>query len=68
MTNRTLPLAAMERLLKRIGAERVSDDAKVALRDVLEDYAEKIGTSANRFALHAKRKTIKAKDIKLAIK
>ena len=40
---RTLPLAAMERLLKRVGAHRVSEDAKAALRDVLEEYAEKIG-------------------------
>ena len=64
----TLPLAAMERLLKRIGAERVSEGAKQALREVLEDHAEKVGALANKLAQHAKRKTIKAEDIRLAVK
>jgi histone H3/H4 len=63
---RTLPLAAMERLLKRVGAHRVSEDAKAALRDVLEEYAEKIGSKANDLAKHAKRRTVTAEDIRLA--
>ena len=65
---RTLPLAAMERLLKRMGAERVSEDAKEALRDVLEEYAEKIGSEAKSLAKHARRKTVRAEDIRLAVK
>jgi len=63
-----LPLAAMEKLLKKSGADRVSEDAKVALRDVLEDYADKVGAHAIKISKHSGRKTVKAGDIKLASK
>lgn len=65
---RSIPLAAMEKILKQAGAARVSDDAKIALRIVLEEYVEQISVDAIRFAAHAGRKTIKAGDIKLALK
>ncbi len=65
---RLIPLAAMEKLMKKAGAERVSDKAKVALKEVLEEYATKISSDAVRFALHAGRKTVKSGDIKLAVK
>lgn len=64
----TLPLAAMEKLLKNNGAARVSADAKEALRDALEDAAKKIADKANQIAKHAGRTTIKSEDIKLATK
>jgi DNA-binding protein len=65
---RTLSLAAMEKLLKKCGAERVSEDAKAALVDVLEEQCEEIGSKAVKAAQHAGRKTVKAVDIKLALK
>ena len=68
MSKKLLPLAAMEKILKNAGAERVSDKAKAALKDVIEEIAEEIAASAVKFASHAGRKTIKAKDIKLAAK
>ncbi|MCF7865870.1 histone family protein [Candidatus Woesearchaeota archaeon] len=63
-----IPLAAMERLLKNVGAQRVSEEAKAALKQALEDYATKIGEGATKYAAHAGRKTVKADDIKLATK
>ena len=68
MAKHDLPLAAMERVMKRIGAERVSEDAKTALRDALEEEGHEISKKALTYALHAGRKTIKAEDIKLARK
>lgn len=61
-----IPLAAMERLMKRSGAKRVSEDAKEALRDVLEEFGQEISEAAIKLSMHAGRKTIKAEDIKLA--
>ena len=67
-TEKILPLAAMEKLLKKCGAERVSDKAKGALKNVVEEKAEEIATKAIRLAIHAGRKTVKEGDIKLASK
>jgi len=68
MSKRLLPLAAMEKILKNVGADRVSDKAKVALKNVVEDIAEEIAQDAVKFAMHAGRKTVKAGDIRLASK
>ena len=61
-----IPLAAMEKLLKKAGASRVSEDAKMALKDVLENFGLKIGSKSATLAQHSGRKTVKAVDIKLA--
>ena len=68
MTDKLLPLAAMEKILKQGGAERVSDKAKAALKNAIEDIANDISIKAIKLANHAGRKTIKADDIKLAVK
>jgi len=56
----------MERLMKKCGADRVSDDAKAALSDVIMEFAEEICRKAIRLAKHGGRITIKKEDIKLA--
>lgn len=61
-----LPLAAIERLIKKAGANRVSVSACLALRDILEETAIEIASKATRLAKHAGRKTVKEDDIKLA--
>ncbi|MFW6378913.1 MAG: histone family protein [Nanoarchaeota archaeon] len=61
-----IPLASMERILKKAGSQRVSEEAKVALRQVLEDISVEIGEEATKLAAHAGRKTVKAEDIRLA--
>ena len=63
---RLIPLAAMEKILKNSGAGRVSDKAKEALKEVLEDHAKQLSAQAVKLADHAGRKTIKSDDIKLA--
>ena len=55
------------RLIRNAGAERVSEDAGVALREVLEDKAEEIATKAINLSKHAKRSTVKREDIEEAI-
>lgn len=63
-----LPLAAMEKLLKKAGAPRVAEDAKAVMKEVLEDYGISVGQRASRIAQHAGRKTVKGSDIKVALK
>jgi DNA-binding protein len=67
-TAKLLPLAAMEKILKQCGGERVSDKAKSALKNVVEEKAEGIAGQAVKLALHAGRKTVKEGDIRLAAK
>ncbi|MBI2134552.1 NFYB/HAP3 family transcription factor subunit [Candidatus Woesearchaeota archaeon] len=68
MGSKILPLAAMEKVLKKCGADRVSDKAKIALKAVVEEIADRIAVKAIQLAVHAGRKTIKARDVKLAAK
>ncbi|MDO5814642.1 MULTISPECIES: histone family protein [unclassified Methanobrevibacter] len=63
-----IPKAPIARIIKESGAERVSEDAKAALADYLEEVARDVAKEANNVAKIAKRKTVKADDIKLAIK
>ncbi|ATZ61422.2 MAG: histone family protein [Methanosarcinales archaeon Met12] len=61
-----LPLAPVGRIVRKAGAERVSEDARIILADILEDYGLKVSAEALKLAGHAGRRTIKAEDIKLA--
>ncbi|HUT05576.1 MAG TPA: histone [Nitrosopumilaceae archaeon] len=61
-------LSAMYRILKKAGAERVSDESADELRRIIEDVAIDIAKSAVDMTSHAGRKTVKAEDVKLASK
>ena len=63
-----LGLSAMYRILKKSGAERVSDESANELRRVIEEIAEAIAKNAVDMSNHAGRKTVKADDVKLASK
>jgi len=68
MKSSELGLSAMYRILKKSGAQRVSDESAVELRRVIEEIAEAIAKNAVEMASHAGRKTVKAEDVKLASK
>ncbi|MBR9690618.1 histone [Candidatus Woesearchaeota archaeon] len=63
-----LPIFAMEKILKNSGAKRVSLDAKKALKQEIESFAENISKRAVELSKHSKRRTVLAPDIKLASK
>jgi len=60
--------AAVHRLIKKGGAGRIGDDAAEELRNVMEEFAVKVGKEALDLARHAGRKTVRAEDIRLAVK
>ena len=62
-----LPLAPVERIIRKAGAERVSEDAGFELARVLEDYGIEISREAMVWAKHAKRTTVKDEDIRRAV-
>jgi DNA-binding protein len=61
-----LPIAAVVRIAKKNGAERVGSDAAAALVMKAEEYIASLTKEANRLAQHAGRKTIKEEDVKMA--
>lgn len=61
-------LAAVYRIIKKSGAERVSDEASEELRRVVEEMASQVAKQAIELSVHAGRHTVKASDIRLAAK
>jgi histone H3/H4 len=61
-----LPLASVDKLIRKAGAYRVSEDAAKELAVHLEEFATKIAREAITLAEHAGRKTVKSEDIELA--
>jgi histone H3/H4 len=61
-----LPIAAVIRIAKANGAERVGSDAAELLVKKTEAYIGKLTKEANRLGIHAGRKTIKAEDVEMA--
>lgn len=61
-----LPTAAIARIAKKNGAERVGADASAELVLKGEEYIGKIVKEAVKLAAHAGRKTLKEEDIEMA--
>jgi len=63
-----LPIAAVVRIAKKHGAERVGSDAAQAIVEAAEAYISELTKEATKFATHAGRKTIKKEDVDMAVK
>jgi histone H3/H4 len=63
-----LPLAPLERILKKAGARRVSKSALVEFSQMIINYAHDLSAEASALAEHAGRKTIIGSDVRLAKK
>lgn len=61
-----LPIAAVTRIAKANGAERVGSDGAATIVMMAEDYIARLTKEANKLAAHAGRKTIKEDDIMMA--
>ncbi|MDI3473973.1 MAG: hypothetical protein PWR30_296 [Candidatus Woesearchaeota archaeon] len=68
MTYGILPLNSIYNLIKKEGAERVSDKAARELKFILERKIKDVARISRLIALNAGRKTIMKKDVLLAIK
>jgi len=58
--------AAVERIIKNAGAERVSADATEALAVLMEEHGTFLAKEAKKMADHAGRKTLRGTDVRMA--
>lgn len=66
MITMSLPNAPIERIIRKAGAERVSEEAVEELRGAVEEAGEDIAREAIDLAEHADRNTVKKEDIDMA--
>ena len=63
-----LPIAAVDRIIRKSSGLRVSEGAAKILADHLEDVGMKIAQEAAMYSKHAGRKTVVDEDIRLVLK
>lgn len=63
MAETTFPLAAIVRVMKANGIERVSADAAIAYEKRITDIVISEAKALSKLAAHAGRKTVKVDDI-----
>ncbi|MHA1755006.1 MAG: histone family protein [Candidatus Odinarchaeia archaeon] len=63
---RIIPLAPLDRLIRKAKVERVSEKAAIELGKILEEIGLEIAKRAGELAVHANRKTVTGRDIELA--
>ncbi len=57
---------AAKKILKEMGAKRVSDSAAESLAQAINNFAYATAKKAVKLASHAKRETVKSEDVELA--
>lgn len=60
-----IPLAAIERVARKAGVERISAEALKELQTAVEDLGLELAREAAEAAKHAKRRTILKQDVLL---
>ncbi|KXA89487.1 histone [candidate division MSBL1 archaeon SCGC-AAA259M10] len=63
-----LPIAAVDRIIRKAGGQRVSESAAEELADVLEEKGLELAREAVELTEHAGRKTVRDEDIRLAMR
>jgi histone H3/H4 len=63
-----IPYETVGKLMEKHSSFRISQDAKIAMAELLEEHSQKIGELAVKYCMHAGRTTVTDKDILLAIK
>jgi len=61
-----LSRAAIERIIKKAGADRISADATETLAALMEEYGVFLAKEAKKMSDHAGRKTLRGSDIRIA--
>ena len=61
----SLPLAAVERLARKAGVDRISADAIKELERTVSTIGERLANEIATAAKHAKRNTILPKDVRI---
>ncbi|MBU7024054.1 MAG: NFYB/HAP3 family transcription factor subunit [Theionarchaea archaeon] len=61
--NMPIALAPVDRILRKAGAERVSRDAALELREIVENFAHRIAKEAVKRSSEAGRKTVFKEDV-----
>jgi histone H3/H4 len=61
-----LSQAAVERVIKKAGAKRISTDATETLAVLMEEYGVFLAKEAKKMSDHAGRKTLRGSDIQMA--
>jgi len=60
-----IPKAAIDRIARKAGIDRISADALEELQHTIEEIGLELARDAAEAAKHAKRKTIEKSDIKI---
>ena len=66
--DRVIPVAPIDKLIRKAGAGRVSDKGAERLAQILEEVGDYIARRAFELTIHASRKTNTDKDNELAYK
>jgi DNA-binding protein len=63
-----LPIAAVDRIIRKSSGLRVSESAAKVLAEHLEEVGMKVAQEASLYSKHAGRKTVVDDDIRLVLK